>query len=247
MNSFVRGLGQYAPYAAAVVVIVAIANIVPALDDGGEAHHAAVAAAEVKPAPTPPMSTVAISTPPPLAAVHPAAMPITPSTTTTTDAPAADAAPTRLTIVASGYATAPANVSDPAVPDNGLPVSAGAAGPSRISVVRLSGSSTVLALVLVPDDAVQRLPELADVVACPITEDWQPARGMPMADAPAYDCTTGVTAQRANDTTFTFDLSTYSSPTAGYGFALVPGADAHGFHVTFSINTVAAPSGGGES
>lgn len=243
--SWLRDLRQYQPYAVAVLVVVAVANLVPR-SEATSAPRIPVEAAAAVEATTTTTSTVGVGpvaldttqAPAPSVAASPLARPTTTTTVAARPVPEGPAAQTELRIVASGYASGEVTVGDPAVPDDGLPVGTGARGASRISFVRLAGSASILRLVLVEDERAHRLADLASVLACPITGEWDAVRDQPMSDAPPYDCAQGVVGSRPDARTFEFDLSALAPAAGGNGFALVPGADTMGFYVTLSIHTL---------
>lgn len=258
-----RHLAQYQPYVVAVALVVAVANLVD--DPAEDAPSASDVVLEATQAATGASSTTSTSMAAPSAAIAAptlptgALFPATPGAMTGPREPhsvhtresgagepaAGEEPPTGpLVIVASGYASTTAELGDPEVPDDGLPVAAGAGGPTKISFVALDGAGTALRLVLVADGRAHRLPQLAAVSACPMTEPWEPRRGQPMSEAPAHDCSDAVTGERVDDSTFMFDLATFGDPTTGHGFALVPSGDAGPFQVTFSTEAADAEGDG---
>lgn len=245
--TWVSGLRQYQPYALAVLAVVAAANFMPSPDRTEETSPVNAAVTETTSAPTTSTTRASAvtrepiptgSAAPPSSAVGPAPEPQASNPTSAAVERDASTAPPQLTIVESGYASSEVTVGDPEVPDDGMPVAAGATGPSKVSFVRLAGSATELVLALVAEEDAHRLADLAEVAACPVTEDWDSVRGQPMSAAPAYECSDAVVARRVDATTFAFDLSPFPSPGSGHGFALVPSGEATGFYVTFSIYAV---------
>jgi hypothetical protein len=139
-----------------------------------------------------------------------------------------------LRITASGYASVFGGtpVEQPP-PEDGLPVAATGGNMTKLSFVRLSGTATVLKLAMVEGTGANLNETSAAIKACPITEAWQAARGVPLADAPAYDAATCVLAN-VSDGAWTFDLSGLLERGRTNGFALVPGvSQADTFQVTF--------------
>ncbi len=119
-----------------------------------------------------------------------------------------------------------------------LHVSQGPARPAAYAAVSydLTGqdvTGAVLTLTVVPDSAVGT----TDVLACP-TQDvaWKAGGNQPFAEAPKYDCATGLPGIRAADgTTVSFLLGPAQLLAgAGYSLAIVPAADALPFSVDFA-------------
>lgn len=146
-----------------------------------------------------------------------------------------------LRITASGYASVSGGTPFEVEPaDGALPVSAGAGEAGRISFIKVAGDGEKLRLQEAPDSVNGAG---ASVTACLISEDWEPARGMAMSDAPEYDaehCSTGI---RTSDGIWTFDLLVFSDST-GFGLALVPGPAVAPptFDIAFEPKALSAPA-----
>lgn len=151
------------------------------------------------------------------------------SDTTATGAP--------LKIVGSTWASRQAGtpLAKQGVPDGTLPVGFRAVTDDKLSFIRLSGEQKILTLV--EDAAGKRETNGPTVVQlCPVTTPgWKDGEAIDIDGAPEWDsskCVLG-TVDAATGT-WTFDLSSFPSPTDPKGFALVPG-DGGGldYQVTF--------------
>lgn len=127
-----------------------------------------------------------------------------------------------LRVAASGWAAATGGlgVQDPSVPEGGLPVEMRLGRETMRSFLRLSGQGTTLRLRLAPEPEASQLPELARVRLCPVTEPWEPAAGMAMEDAPAFDCDAAVRGL-VDETGVSFALGMFPDRAGPLGFALV--------------------------
>ncbi len=145
-------------------------------------------------------------------------------------------APTTLRIIESLWATLAAGtpVGSAGVPEAGLPVGTRLGETDKASYIRLEGSATTLSLVEAAEG--QRQAAGAVLQACAISDGaWAAGEGASFDDAPAVDAEACAPGTRADDGTWSFDLSALGDPAATTGFALLPGPDAPiDFQVTFS-------------
>jgi len=115
----------------------------------------------------------------------------------------------------SAPVTVPGSAAAPDVPSNGLLVEGGLNASSPIAYAALDyevpvGTTAKSLSLSVATDSVST-PD-ATLELCPLTSSLEPEEGGPMADAPAYSCTTNVTAQASsNGEVFTFEVGTLMS------------------------------------
>jgi hypothetical protein len=112
---------------------------------------------------------------------------------------------------------APPNVPAPAAPAGTLPVAVANGEPERISAVELKlagqpdGTVDVLQLALQEsaEKGSQISPELARIMACPVTESfWVGGENSPWKNQPEYDCDAlAAPGERSKDGVWTFDLT----------------------------------------
>lgn len=148
--------------------------------------------------------------------------------------------PEPVTIAASGYASRVGGTPLEQDPGAGiLPVAATAGNDNKRSFIRLSGEETTLRLKEAAAGQVR--PEAGSVKACLITADWQPARGMALDKAPAFDPTNCSTGVRDASGVWTFDVTNFAPLAESKGLALTPAA---GTAATFEVRFVgtAVPS-----
>lgn len=121
------------------------------------------------------------------------------------------------------------------VPAGSLPVGKRATLLDKASFVRLSGTTTTLALTEVAEGT-RGSATAAEVAACQVLEDdWEEGQAKAFDAAPGYDPATCVTGKRDDDGTWTFDLSAFPTRTDARGLALVPTAAAPAdFQVAFA-------------
>jgi hypothetical protein len=104
----------------------------------------------------------------------------------------------------------------------------------KVAFVKLSGGSTSLKLLPHEDSTGVRNPTGAAIQACRITTPgWAAAEAQSVEEAPAWDCAVAVLGKRAEDGTWTFDLSVFPDRADERGFALVPTGSELDFQVTF--------------
>jgi hypothetical protein len=129
----------------------------------------------------------------------------------------------KVAIVASGYASRTGGTpleQDPA--DGSLPVHAAAGQAQKLSFVRLEGDDTTLRLKVL-EGGVNA--ETAAVRACVVTAAWQPARGVAMSAAPAFDATRCAVAKPGSTGVLEFDLAPFGVAGDGFGYVLTVAAD----------------------
>lgn len=98
------------------------------------------------------------------------------------------------------------------VPEGGLLLQAGPDGPSAYGAVEfeLAGGEVPVLLRLRTADGSGTSPG-SGVVACALTEPFEPADGGPMSDAPGYDCGSSVRARAIDDgVSFELDLASFA-------------------------------------
>lgn len=121
------------------------------------------------------------------------------------------------------------------VPEGTLPVGVRVEDDKQ-SFVRLAGEAEVLTLTEHPDGGRRNQGTVA-VQACQITEEgWTDGEAIPIPDGPEYDSGKCVDGTRTDNGVWSFDLSSFASPTDRRGFALVPGGDGLDFQVAFKLN-----------
>lgn len=156
-----------------------------------------------------------------------------PSTTSTF------AAPQPLRVRSSAWASAQAGtpVATTGVPAGSLPVGRRPGfSQDKVAFVRLAGTATSLKLMPHADAAGQRAADTAQIQACRITTpDWKSGEAVAMADAPTWDCGVSVLGLRAEDGSWTFDLTVFADRADERGLALVPTGDALDFQVAFAL------------
>lgn len=149
---------------------------------------------------------------------------------------------TPLSVEEGGFAVSPGAQVGPALPRNLLPVGEREGGVAAVSFVRLSGQGRILRL------AVDRARSLGEAAAqlemCPIqSATWVAGGGLPMAQAPRYDCTAGSPGVRLPDGSWAFDLGRFPDRAGSDGFAIVPqphAAVGPGGPVTFTVTLIAS-------
>lgn len=245
---------RYRPVAWTVIAVVAVAAFLPGRAERAPAEQAAIS-------PSPVVTTVTPTTPPPVTDDTLPAIPsgptptfsppttssFSPPTTSSFSPPTTSAAPptttsgpplaTALTIRGSGWATRvpPGAVPSDDIPEGTLPVANRLGQVDRVSFIRLAGTAGTLRLT--EDDAGAREALGAGQIAiCPIlVSDWAEEEGQSFADAPAWS-TDSCVGSTESDGVWTFDLQSFPFRTGPAGFALVPTGDAPAdFQVTFKI------------
>ena len=134
-----------------------------------------------------------------------------------------------LFVVEFGWATATAGTPLAAseVPDGSMPVGKRIGQNDKISFVRLEGTTDVLELHEHAEG--QRTPPVGEVgLRMCQSEDsgWDSGGGKTFDEAPSYNAGACVDGERAEDGTWTFDLSGFAEPADPRGFVLIPAADA---------------------
>ena len=151
-------------------------------------------------------------------------------------------APRPLSIVATAWATRTAGTPLAAngVPAGTLPVGKRLGQDDKRSFVRLDGEKSVLGLTEDPGGTRAPTGGAAGVRACLITAPgWQEGEAQALP-GPPFDENQCAVGQRANNGTWTFDLSAFASPSDPRGFALVPAA---GTAVDFQVAFIAIATG----
>lgn len=158
-----------------------------------------------------------------------------PSTSSTSTS--AVARPLRVTEAAWASAQAGTPLAATGVPEGALPIGRRPGFDlDKASFVRLSGGATVLRLVPHEDAAGHRNGETAGIQACRLTSaDWQKAEAQSFDEAPKWDCGVSVLGVRAEDGSWTFDLSVFPNRADDQGFALLPAGSAIDFQVAFTL------------
>lgn len=237
-----RVLDRYRPVVLAAVAIALVTWVFPGAERaersvaaGTGALPAAFARAG-SPTTTSPTTTAVAATPPSPAlpqvsarpaSASPSASPSPTTTMVTTARPAATAAPTPLRPARTAWATATAGtpLAAEGVPAGTLPVGTRLGSTDKASYLTVSGTAT--ALVLHEDADGGRAPETAVVQACAITEaPWTGGEAKSFDEAPAHDPERCVLGTRADDGTWTFEVSGFADRGGDAGFALLPGPDA---------------------
>ena len=155
---------------------------------------------------------------------------------TTPTAPT-EGTPTPLRISESLWVTNGAGtpIGEAGVPEGSLPVANRFGDIDKSSYVRLTGTETTLTLTETVEG--QRVAAGAAVVqACHSTDGgWAGGTNASFDDAPPVDTAACAIGARAEDGTWTFDLSAFGDPAAVTGFALLPGPEAPlDFQVAFA-------------
>lgn len=134
---------------------------------------------------------------------------------------------------ASGQAGTP--LAATGVPEGGLPVGRRPGFElDKVAFVKLAGGASTLKLLPHDDTSGARNAEGGVIQACRITSPgWAEASGQSIEEAPAWDCGVAVQGVRADDGSWTFDLSVFDDRADDRGFALVPAGSALDFQVTF--------------
>jgi hypothetical protein len=104
----------------------------------------------------------------------------------------------------------------------------------KVAFVKLSGGSSSLKLLPHDDSAGTRNASGAAIQACRVTTPgWAAAEAQSLEEAPAWDCAVAVLGKRADDGSWTFDLSVFPDRADERGFALIPTGSDLDFQVTF--------------
>lgn len=143
--------------------------------------------------------------------------------------------PLRVTRSAWASAQAGTPLAATGVPEGALPVGRRPGFEvDKVAFVKLSGGTSTLKLLPHDDAGGARNAEGAAIQACRVTTPgWGEAQGQSMEEAPVWDCGVAVLGKRADDGSWTFDLSLFDDRADERGFALVPAGSALDFQVSF--------------
>lgn len=158
-----------------------------------------------------------------------------PATSRAETSTTAASGPLRITRAAWASAQAGTPLAATGVPAGSLPVGRRPGfDADKVAFVKLSGGASSLKLVPHGDSTGTRNGSGAAIQACRITTPgWEAAEGQSMEAAPAWDCGVAVLGKRADDGTWTFDLSIFPDRADDRGFALIPTGSELDFQVSF--------------
>lgn len=159
----------------------------------------------------------------------------TPATTGSTTSTSSTGGPLRVTRSAWASAQAGTPLAATGVPEGALPVGRRPGFEvDKVAFVKLSGGTSTLKLLPHDDASGARNAEGAAIQACRVTTPgWAEAQGQSMEEAPVWDCGVAVLGKRADDGSWTFDLSVFDDRSDERGFALVPAGNGLDFQVSF--------------
>lgn len=228
--------GQLYTYAIGVVVAASsvLFGVLPSVRPSGDRSASAAPVtvpASAVPSWAPTTDPVAVALAPPLPGVVTAATSTTPSDSISL--PPVGMSPLARAVIDGGWASGtPLGLDDGSVPADGLPVGADAGRDDKRSFVHLRGQGPVLHLDVT---GTQVLDDQATIAGCPIGGPWTARLGETLAQSPTFDAAHCAPAVRRPDGSWDIDLSHLPDPAVPNGIALVPGAGAGTFRVTFAM------------